>query len=524
LPYNLNALLLETYPTIRLILGDQLNLSHSWFDRKDPEVLYVIMEVRSETDYVRHHIQKVVAFFAAMRAFSEELRLEGHEVLYLRLDDGSNQQDILANLSDLAAKYHAHKIEYQLPDEYRLRTYLKRLSSIEGLIVNGVETEHFLVKEEEIKTFFPSSKPPIMEFFYRKIRKQFDILMEADRSEPLGGKWNFDSLNRNKLPDKVQLPARVTFQNKVEEIAQMVRQQGVETIGELKGTTVIWPLNRKQSLAYLQDFLENGLSAFGTYQDALTDRDPFLFHSRLSFSLNTKMLSPIEVVNIAIDYWYHHQESIDIAQVEGFVRQIIGWREYVRGVYWSNMPEYGQLNVLKHELPLPDMFWTGKTRMKCMEVAIGQSLDYAYAHHIQRLMVTGNFALLLGVDPAEVDAWYLGIYIDAIEWVEMPNTRGMSQFADGGMVGTKPYVSSANYIHKMGDHCKKCHFNYKERIGAKACPFNSLYWEFYLRNETVFRNNPRVGMAYRHIEKMATEEREAILRQAEYIRTHLEDY
>jgi len=515
---------LKSYHTIRLILGDQLNSKHSWFDQVDAGVLYVLMEVRSETDYVKHHIQKVVAFFMAMRAFAEERRLEGHDVHYINLDDPDNLQAIGENLSRLIEETGAGCLGYQLPDEFRLRQHLSSFDWPTGMDIVTYSSEHFLVEDNEIASYFPVGKPPLMEFFYRKMRKRFNILMEEHGMEPLGGKWNFDHLNRNKLPDKVEIPHRKVFYNHVAPIVEMIKASEVETLGTVSDNQIVWPIDRAQSMAYLDDFLENGLSQFGTYQDALTDRDPFLFHSRLSFSLNTKILSPLEVVGKTIAYWQHHKESIDIAQVEGFIRQIIGWREYVRGVYWSNMPDYAHLNELEHKMPLPEMYWTGKTKMNCMKVAIGQSLEFAYAHHIQRLMITGNFALLLGVDPAEVDAWYLGIYIDALEWVEMPNTRGMSQYADGGMVGTKPYISSANYIHKMGDHCKKCYFDHKARIGPKACPFNSLYWEFYIRHDRLFRNNPRVGMAYRHIDKMSPEDQEAILLQAEYIRDHMDQY
>jgi len=255
---------------------------------------------------------------------------------------------------------------------------------------------------------------------------------------------------------------------------------------------------------------------FGQYQDAMTTWDPFLFHSRLSFSLNTKMISPLEVVRKVETYWESHQDEVSISQVEGFVRQIIGWREYMRGIYWAKMPEFAELNFFGHERPLPSWYWTGNTKMNCLSKSISQSLEHAYAHHIQRLMVTGNFALLAGIDPAALDEWYLGIYIDAIEWVEITNTRGMSQFADGGIVGTKPYVSSANYIQKMSNYCGQCAYDAKKKTGHGACPFNSLYWNFYEVNRSKLQKNPRIGMAYRTLDKMSNK-KELLAQAAEYL-------
>ena len=339
--------------------------------------------------------------------------------------------------------------------------------------------------------------------------------MEADGKTPVGGKWNFDAENRKRLPEEVSLPSALNFVHDVKEICEMLDRAGVATIGRIVPEAFNWPINREESLQLLQHFLKHRLSRFGIYQDAMSYRDGLLFHSRLSFSLNTKMLSPLEVAEAAVQYYLGHPDEDTLAQVEGFVRQIIGWREYMRGVYWAKMPAYAELNYFGHTDPLPSWFWTGNTRMKCLQLAIGQSLDTAYAHHIQRLMITGNFTLLLGVNPAEVDGWYLGIYMDALEWVEITNTRGMSQFADGGIVGTKPYVSSANYIRKMSDYCNKCPYDPHKRYGENACPFNSLYWDFHVRHSARLSKNPRIGMVYKTWEKMQPEEKEKILQQAE---------
>lgn len=498
--------------TIRLILGDQLNRKHSWFEEVDKEVLYVLMECRSETDYVRHHIQKVVAFFLSMRNFARELQGSGHSVRYIHLNDPGNQQSFTGNLKSLLEETGASGIECMLPDEWRLDKEFKSFESELGVPVNLVDSEHFLTERDFLGKFFEGKKVWIMESFYREMRRKYNILMEEDGKSPLTGKWNYDAENRKKLPKKIEVPQPKAFPKDVSEIVKLLEEKGVETIGRLEPKNFIWPISRGESLELLQFFTNHCLGYFGKYQDALDDRFWSVFHSRISFSLNSKLLHPLEVVDAAIKAW-RQDDSIDIAQVEGFVRQIIGWREYMRGIYWAKMPDYASLNFFKHKRKLPQYFWTGETKMNCVKNAVDQSLDFAYAHHIQRLMVTGNFALLAGVDPDELDAWYLGIYIDAIEWVEITNTRGMSQFADGGIVGTKPYVSSANYIKKMGNYCGACSYDHKSKTGENACPFNSLYWHFYERNRDKLENNPRIGMMYRTWAKM--KDKEAILGQAE---------
>jgi deoxyribodipyrimidine photolyase-related protein len=285
---------------------------------------------------------------------------------------------------------------------------------------------------------------------------------------------------------------------------------------------LIWPIDRDQSLILLNDFIEKRLPHFGTYQDAMIKESWFLFHSRLSFAMNTKMLHPMEVVKPVLDKWNQSPNQISLQQVEGFIRQIIGWREFMRGMYWAFMPEYATMNVFHHSAKLPHYYWDGETNMQCMKYAIGQSLDYAYAHHIQRLMVTGNFALLAGIDPGEVDAWYLGVYIDAIEWVEITNTRGMSQYADGGIIASKPYVSSANYIHKMSNYCAGCHYNHSQKFGEGSCPFNSLYWDFFDRHRKILSNHPRIGMMYRTWDRMEADKKKHILKTAENYKKKME--
>lgn len=505
--------------TLRLILGDQLNTKHSWFENTDGNVLYLLMEMRQETDYVRHHIQKVVAFFSAMRSFHQTLVTAGHEVVYLNINDSRNRQSIASNLEWILESYPIDQFEYQLPDEYRLDQLLAEICQGLPIPSLAVDSEHFLTERQDLASFFKGKKTYLMESFYRMMRKKHNILLDAGQ-KPIGGKWNYDAENRNRYDGKVAIPSVKQINRDVSEVLQDVQAAGISTIGRIDAQNFLWPTTRAEAVEMLEDFIVNRLPWFGTYQDSLDNEHWALFHSRISFPLNAKILHPLEVVERAISHWQKHQDEISLGQIEGFVRQIIGWREFMRGVYWAHMPEYSSKNYFSHERPLPSWFWTGETKMKCLSTAIHNSLDNAYAHHIQRLMVTGNFALLAGISPDELDTWYLGIYIDAIEWVEITNTRGMSQFADGGLVGTKPYVSSANYIHKMSNHCSSCQYDRKKRHGEMACPFNSLYWHFYDRNQELLEKNPRIGFAYRTLAKMSGEERAATLQQAEI---HLEN-
>jgi deoxyribodipyrimidine photolyase-related protein len=505
--------------TLRLILGDQLNAAHSWFRQPDGRVTYVIMEIRQETDYVKHHIQKVASFFAAMRAFADHLRRQRHGVIYLRLDDPENRQTIRGNILHLIQAKGFRRFEYLLPDEHRLDGQLQELGASLTVPCAVRDTEHFLAERRELQTMFAGKKRFLMESFYRRMRKRFDVLMEGPK--PAGGDWNFDAENRMPYDGRVPIPEPLVFGNDVSGIVDMIRRAKVKTFGEIEPRRLIWPIDRPQALKLLGAFVADGLPHFGTYQDAMTVKSWSLFHCRLSFALNTKILHPMEVIDAAVNAWKENPKRVAIRQVEGFVRQILGWREYMRGVYWALMPGFAEMNFFGHNRPLPDCYWTAETRMRCMAAAIGQSLRHAYAHHIQRLMVTGNFALLAGIHPDEVDAWYLGIYIDAVQWVEMPNTRAMSQFADGGVVATKPYASSANYLRKMSDYCSACAYDFKKKHGEGACPFNSLYWDFYARHREKLSANPRIGMMYRTWDRMAASERKLILRQAQVYRDDL---
>jgi len=490
--------------TLRLLLGDQLNLQHSWFDEVNPNVIYLMAEMRQETDYVKHHVQKVVAFFLSMRTFSDEIIEKGHQVDYYKISDSNTPQDLEKLILEIVAKKNIECFEYQFPDEYRLDEQLKAICEKLSIPTKAIDSEHFYASRNELADFFKGKKQLLMESFYRMMRKKHHVLVIG--GQPLDGKWNFDHNNRNKYKNEVPIPFPLDFHKDVSEIVAEIEAQNIITFGSIDVENFNWPTSRTESLQLIDYFCANLLVHFGTYQDALFSGHKFLFHSRLSFAMNSKMISPKEVVDAVISYYYQHQETIELAQVEGFVRQIIGWREYIRGIYWKEMPNYGKMNALENYNKLPEFFWTGKTKMKCLQHSITQSLSEAYAHHIQRLMVIGNFSLLAQLHPDEVDAWYLGVYIDAIEWVEMPNTRGMSQYADGGIVATKPYVSSGSYINKMSNYCGNCHYNVKEKLGENACPFNSLYWHFLDEKKHHFANNQRMSMMLALLKKMKPEE------------------
>lgn len=503
----------KSFQTLRLILGDQLNQQHSWLEQVDDEVLYVLMEIRPESEYVTHHIQKVVGIFAAMRAFATALEKAGHQVVYYQINQSDNKHSFAENCNTLIEKYGIKKFEYQEPDEYRLDQLLKDYASALSLQTACVASEHFYTTRTELADYAEGKKSLIMEHFYRKMRKKHQVLM--DGKNPLGGKWNYDGSNRNKLPRGHEPPVPKLYEHDLSAVEEEIKSAGLETIGNIDAQKFVWTITPEEAEEVLADFIARLLPLFGTYQDAMHEEYWSIYHSRLSFAMNTKMISPKQIV-AAAEQAYWDNEDIDITQVEGFVRQILGWREFMRGIYWMKMPAYATENFLDANQKLPKYFWDGNTKMNCVQHAVQQSLDYAYAHHIQRLMITGNFCLMAGIDPKEVDEWYLGIYIDAFEWVEITNTRGMSQYADGGLVATKPYCSSANYIDKMSNYCKNCHYDKKKKVGEGACPFNSMYWNFLDQHQEKLQSNTRMNMMYRLWEKKKSSEKTELLEQAAY--------
>ncbi|WP_299065116.1 cryptochrome/photolyase family protein [uncultured Polaribacter sp.] len=507
---------------LRLILGDQLNSEHSWFNKSCENTIYCMLEMRQETDYVTHHIQKIVGFFAAMRNFAKELETANHQVIYYKINDAKNSQNLIENLKTLIKENSIEKFEYLAPDEYRLDKQLADFTSSLNIKHQVFSSEHFYTERDDLKTFFKGKKQFLMESFYRNMRKKHQILIVNE--QPEGGKWNFDASNRKKWKGDVLIPTEINFDNNLENIVSEIKKAGIETIGKINAKYFEYPISRKQALEQLEYFCENLLVHFGDYQDAMHTDKIYLFHSRISFAMNTKMISPKEIINSVLETYRNNIDEIDISQVEGFIRQILGWREYMRGMYWMLMPNYKNENFLNNKNKLPAFFWTGKTKMNCLKNAIQNSLNNGYAHHIQRLMITGNFALLTQINPDEIDAWYLGIYVDAIEWVQLPNTRGMSQFADGGKIATKPYVSSGSYISKMSNYCESCSYKKTKKLEDDACPFNSLYWNFLDEKQAELSSNFRMKMMYSLLNKMSTEERTRIKEKANHIIENLDAY
>jgi len=514
----------KPFESMYWLLGDQLDLEHPWFSKVDGNRLFVIAELYQETAYCTQHVQKICAFFLSMENFAKGLRAKGHQVVHLTLDETIAFDNLEALIEAKIVEHSVTQFFYQRPDELRLLNQFRSLRLDGSVLVEEHDSDHFLFPFSEIEKDFAPGKSHRMESFYRRMRKRFGILMNG--SEPIGGEWNFDKQNREKFSqsDISQIPNPLIFSNNIEDVLIRLKRNNVQFIGKIPDQ-LPWPVSRVQALELLEFFCAKCLPNFGRFQDAMaTDHDLgwSLYHSRLSFALNSKMLSPLEVIKTALHAYETKKPLISIAQIEGFVRQVLGWREFIRALYWINMPAYKEKNYFKAERKLPGFFWTGETKMACMHRAIDDSLQYSYSHHIHRLMITGNFCLLTGVSPDEVDNWYLGIYIDGIEWAELPNTRGMSQYADGGMVASKPYSASGNYISKMSDYCKNCRYKAKEVTTEEACPFNSLYWRFLEANKDKLAKNPRNALVYSSWYRKKEDERKAILIKADGLVENIE--
>jgi deoxyribodipyrimidine photolyase-related protein len=471
---------LQGVQELRLVLGDQLSREHSWFSPRRSDVLYLLMEVPSEVHFTAQHYQKTLAVFSAMRDFARWLDDQGHRVVYLRIKDPDNRGSFSSNIQGILEKTGAGLLAYQTPDDQRVAEILASLKYPK----KEVSSEHYLSDYQDFTSLAKGDRPPKMETFYRRLRKKTGYLMEG--GEPWGGRWNYDKENQQGAKG-LQAPEVQLLAKDLSPLWQELQEAGVKGFGQPKADQFPWPTNPGEGHFYLDHFLEHKLRNFGTYQDAMLHSQPFLYHSLLSFALNTKMLSPQKVIERSIRHYLQSPESERrLASLEGFVRQILGWREYMRQFYRFSMPELAQQNYFGHSQPLPRWYWTGETKMRCAADAVKGSLENAYAHHIQRLMVTGNLALLLEVEPQEVEAWYYGIYIDAFDWVEKPNTLAMSQYADGGGMATKPYISSGKYIQKMSDHCSGCHYKVQEWEGEKACPFQRPLLGFHWQKRRTF--------------------------------------
>lgn len=494
---------------LRLVLGDQLTRNvASLRDYADGDVV-VMAEVAGEATYVKHHKQKIVFVLSAMRHFAKELRADGVTLDYITLDDPDNTGSISGELRRAVARHQPTELVVTSPGEWRLLSDFKALDL--GIPIDIREDDRFFATTARFAAWAEGRKALRMEFFYREMRRETDLLMEGDA--PAGGQWNYDHDNRKRLPKSQAVPARFGFPPDAitRDVISLVQDRFADHFGDLDGFE--WAVTREDALRSLDDFLINALPNFGKYQDAMATGEPFVFHAVISPYLNAGLLTAREVC-IAAEREYIEKRA-PLNAVEGFIRQILGWREYVRGVYWLKMPDYAETNVLNATRPLPWLYWSGETDMHCMAEAIGQTNRTAYSHHIQRLMVTGNFALLAGVKPKEIAEWYLVVYADAFEWVELPNVQGMSQFADGGLLASKPYASSGAYINRMSDFCSSCAYDVKVKSGPKACPFNFLYWAFLIRNEATLRGNRRMAMPYRTLAGWDEGQKAAIAAEAE---------
>lgn len=502
-----------------VVLGDQLDADSAVFDDFDPARDAVWMaEVAHEATQVWSTKARIAMFLAAMRHFRDALRARGLRVEYRALDAHDHPTLEAALAADLARLKPERAIAAK-PGEWRLAQSLPQVCRSAGVAWVERPDLHFFVSPEDFADWAKGRRELRLEFFYRWMRKREDVLIED--GAPVGGRWNFDEDNREsfgrKGPGRLPAPRAFGVDEVSREVLDLVNARFAEHPGRLDRFD--WPLDAAQADAALRDFVEHRLPLFGRYQDAIWAGEPWLYHSRLSAAMNLKLLSPRRVLSAAVDAW--REGRAPLAAVEGFVRQILGWREYVRGVYWLRMPEFLDDNALGADQPLPALYWTGETRMACMRDALRQTLDLGYAHHIQRLMVTGLFALLLGVRPREIHAWYLAVYVDAVEWAELPNVLGMSQYADGGRMVSKPYAASGKYIQRMSNHCAGCPFDPAEALGPKACPFTTLYWDFLDRHADRFRDHPRAGMQWRNLDRLAPERLEAIRIRAAKLRTAL---
>ncbi|MBT9524434.1 MAG: cryptochrome/photolyase family protein [Rhizobacter sp.] len=503
-----------------IVLGDQLDLDAAAFDGFDAAHDAVWMaEVAEESTHVWSSKPRTVMFLAAMRHFAQALRATGRALHYTRLEDDARHGNLQAQLHADIERLRPSGLVMTAPGDWRVLQAIKGVAQAHGLALDIREDRHFYGSVREFAAHARGRKSLRMEYFYREMRKRHGVLMQgAAGDQPEGGQWNFDADNREAFgasgPGAV--PPRVVFEPDAitREVILLVEARFAAHPGHLDGFA--WPVTREQALVALERFITERLPLFGRYQDAIWPGEPWLYHAHLAAALNLKLLRAREVVDAAVAAY--RAGAAPLPSVEGFVRQIIGWREYVRGIYWTRMPVYAELNALDAHEDLPAWYWTGATEMACLRDAITQTLQHGYAHHIQRLMVTGLFALMYGVQPQQVHAWYLAVYVDAVEWVELPNTLGMSQYADGGLMASKPYVATGKYIQRMSPHCQGCRYDPAQRTGEQACPFTTLYWDFLMRHETALASNPRMALQVKNVARLDDAQKQAIRDRAATIR------
>ena len=505
-----------------IVLGDQLDLDATAFDDFDATVDTVWMaEAAEESTHVWSSKPRTVMFLAAMRHFAVALQAAGRALHYTRLDAPGNSGSLATQLQADIQHLKPRQLVMTAPGDWRVLNAIKAVAATSQLPLDIREDRHFFSSIRDFAAHAQGRKSLRMEYFYREQRKRHGLLMqgEGQGAEPVGGQWNFDADNRESFgaegPGAV--PPRTAFEPDAitREVIALVNQRFADHPGQ--PDSFAWPVTRAQALQSLRAFIAERLPLFGRFQDAMWPGDPWLYHSHISAALNLKLLNAREVVMAA--EVAHRDGHAPLASVEGFIRQILGWREYVRGIYWTQMPEYLERNALDAQEDLPPWYWTGNTDMACLRDALAQTLTHGYANHIQRLMVTGLYALMLGVNPKQVHAWYLAVYVDAVEWVELPNTLGMSQYADGGVMGSKPYIATGKYIQRMSPHCKGCRYDPAQRSGDKACPFTTLYWDFLMRHETLLARNPRMALQVKNVVRLTDLQKQDVIERAAAIRS-----
>ncbi len=503
-----------------VVLGDQLDLEASAYDNFDARVDAVWMaEVADESTRVLSSRPRIVMFLAAMRHFALALKAVNRPLHYAQLDAPGNQGSLATQLKADMERLRPARLVMTEPGDWRVLQAIKAVADASSTPLEICEDRHFLSSVSDFAAHARGRKSLRMEYFYREQRRRHSVLMDPqNESAPLGGKWNFDAENREAFgaAGPGEVPPRCAFKPDAvtRKVIALVEARFPQHPGRLE--SFAWPVTRAQALQSLSAFVKERLPQFGRYQDAMWPGDPWLYHSHLSAALNLKLLNPREVLAAAVAAY--ESGHAPLASVEGFVRQILGWREYVRGIYWTQMPGYLELNTLGADADLPEWYWTGDTDMACLRDAIGQTLTHGYANHIQRLMVTGLYALMLGVQPKQVHAWYLAVYVDAVEWVELPNTLGMSQYADGGLMGSKPYIATGKYIERMSPQCKDCRYDPAQRTGERACPFTTLYWNFLMRHEATLAKNPRMALQVKNLARMNAAQRQEVALRAAAIR------
>lgn len=504
--------------TLRFVLGDQLSENISSLQGHDDaqDVLFMC-EVMEEATYVRHHPKKIAFLFSAMRHFAQAQRDVGRRVDYVTLDDAHNTGSFTRELQRAVTRWQPQRVVVTFSGEHRVQRMMQGWEALLGVPVEIMPDTRFMCSIEAFAQWAQGRKQLRMEYFYREMRKQYQVLMA--HGAPVGGQWNYDAENRQPPKLHMAIPAPTMFEpdDVTRDVLAMVAHHFSAHFGDV--LPFHFAVTRAQALQVLEEFIQQRLRYFGDYQDAMLRDEPWMYHAHISFYLNCGLLEPLECVRAAEDAYY--RDNLPLNAVEGFIRQVMGWREYVRGLYWLYMPEYAAMNALGASRSLPDFFWTGHTSMHCMQQCIEQTKQHAYAHHIQRLMVLGNFTLLAGIHPDEVNAWYLMVYADAFEWVELPNVTGMILHADGGMMASKPYAASGQYIDRMSDYCKQCRYDVGKRTGANACPFNYLYWHFMQQHRERLSANPRMQMMYRTLDRMQEQTKQQMMAEAQqFLDTH----